>query len=567
MKYQLIKLLAVAGMATALAFVSQAQPYYVAGDFNGWNSTALQMTAGPNPNEYTAQITGGSPTIPGTQTNYATFKVVTAGFASAWPSGNMKAQYDSSGNVNVHFWPGSTTDGWIPGANRVGYDDPDNDLGWSLAGSYNSWGTATTLNPIGSGVYSNSVMDASAPDTMSFKYQSPPNSWAGINFANPDWANGNGNGSFPTTSPTTPLPVVIDLPNGRFYVGAPALPPTNYVTFTLDMTAQVIKGAFTNTDPVSMLPVNTVAVGGLNGDWGTDQQLTNYTILNPTDFNPGVKTNWYIGKLATDGYLPITFNWKFRVNNLDGGYESPASTAGGNRSTTLTTQNTTLPVTLYDDLSPYDLVQAPTTVTFTLYITNGTQDKTGYAFNNSSDTVWINGDFVGWSGGTWPGPLGTFPASQQMIEVGLSDYYTNSFVIPTGNSIYLHYKYSIDSTDDENGFSTNHVREIRSYGPTYAMPTDAWSWSVLNPTNGGAYPNPGITNTNIVEPDFGYLTVSNPVSGKFPLTWLGRPGVVLQNKSSLTSGSWNDNTGTDGTQATNWSNAGGNQFFRLKKSQ
>src|SRR5271157_127698 len=101
MKYQLIKLMAVTGMVTAFVSVSQAQPYYVAGDFNSWNSTALQMTAGPNAGEYTAQITGGTPLA------YATFKVTTAGFASDWPSGNMLAQYDSSGNVNVHFWPGS----------------------------------------------------------------------------------------------------------------------------------------------------------------------------------------------------------------------------------------------------------------------------------------------------------------------------------------------------------------------------------------------------------------------------------------------------------------------------
>ena len=133
------------------------------------------------------------------------------------------------------------------------------------------------------------------------------------------------------------------------------------------------------------------------------------------------------------------------MNNLDGGYESPASTSGQNRTTTLTSQNTTLPVIFYDDLSYYDLVLSPITVTFTLYMTNGTPDDTGHAYDDTSDLIYISGSWLGWP--TWGTDSDVFPASQQMFEVGLSDYYTNSFVIPTGNSIYLDYKYSLNSID------------------------------------------------------------------------------------------------------------------------
>jgi hypothetical protein len=77
----------------------------------------------------------------------------------------------------------------------------------------------------------------------------------------------------------------------------------------------------------------------------------------------------------------------------------------------------------------------------------------------------------------------------------------------------------------------------------------------------------GIASTNIVEPDFGYLAIQPLSGGKFPITWLGRPAVLLQNSSSLSGGSWTDNSATDGTQATNWPNAGGNQFFRLMEKQ
>ncbi|HTV62448.1 MAG TPA: hypothetical protein VMH30_07765, partial [Verrucomicrobiae bacterium] len=109
--------------------------------------------------------------------------------------------------------------------------------------------------------------------------------------------------------------------------------PTNYITFQLDMSEQVAFGNFTNTDentndPNFGLPVNSVAVGGSFNDWGTSDQLTNYTILYPNDNNPGLKTNLYIGTFPVPGVLPQTIDWKFRVNNLDTGYELPVSTSG-----------------------------------------------------------------------------------------------------------------------------------------------------------------------------------------------------------------------------------------------
>jgi len=330
-----------------------------------------------------------------------------------------------------------------------------------------------------------------------------------------------------------------------------ALPtPTNYVTFQIDMSAQVLLGAFTNGDPNGSITVS----GDFEG-WNNGLPLTN----NPT--LSGNSSNIYSAILPVVSFLPDTINYKFRMN---GGWESPASTSGNNRQATLTSSNTVLPLVFYNDNSTYDLLQQPITVTFTLYMPNGTLDDTGYAYNNASDTLWINGDYVGWEGGGWPGPVSQFPVSQQMVEVGTSDYYTNSYTLPRGNSIYVNYKYSIDSTDDENGTQTNHIREVRTYGPTYSFPVDSWSWSVLKP-GVEPYPNPGITSTNIVEPDFGYLAISNRSGSTIPISWLGRPGVVLQNSSSV-NGSWNINAGTDGTQATNWPVAGsGNQFFRLLK--
>lgn len=550
---------AVIGWAAAAASL-QAQTYCCAGVFNSWNASANPMTAGPNPGEYTFTITGGTP---GT---YDQCKVTDGTWNNSWPNNNLMFLYNSAGSATIHFWPGSFTDGWLPTANRVGYDDPDYDAGWGIAGDFNNWtGTESELLAIGNGVYSNTIVVTNA-GTFGYKFQSPAGSWSEINFANPDFGNGDGNGSYATTQPDQSLPVVLDLPDGRFYVGAVALPPTNNVTFQLDLSEEVAIGNFTNTDenpsdPNYGQPVNSVAVGGFNGDWGTDHQLTNYTILYPNDSNPGLKTNLYIGTFSVQGYLPITFQWKFRVNSLDGGYEQPASTAGGNRSTTVTQPNTVLPIISYDDLGLGDLTLTNITVTFSVYCTNGTPDDTGYAFEKGSDQIFISGSWLGWP--TWG--YQNLPPDQQMMEVGTSDVYTNSFVVPRGSSIYMNYKYSFNGIDDENGSGTNHVREIRSYGPVYNFPQDVWSWTVLQPGTGNAYPLAGLAVTNIVEPDFGYLTIGAASGGELPVTWLGRPAVVLQNVSSLTTGAWNTLSGTDGTQSTNWPNAGGVQFFRLMK--
>jgi hypothetical protein len=317
--------------------------------------------------------------------------------------------------------------------------------------------------------------------------------------------------------------------------------PTNQVTFQVDMSAQVALGNFTNGDPT----FGVITVSGDFEGWDSGDVLTN----NPT--LSGSASNVYSGTFPAVGFPGgTTINYKFRMN---GGWESPASTGGNNRAAAITNSTQILPLVYYNDNSIYDLVLSPITVTFSIVVTNGTLDDGGYAFEKGTDQIYVNGDWLGWP--SWG--LDALPATQQMIEVGTGDIYTNSFVIPRGNSIYINYKYSFDGFDDENGFGTNHVREIRSYGPTYAFPQDVWSWT-LAPSN---------TLPTIVEQDFGNLAIGTLSGGNVPITWLGRPGVVLQNEFSLTGGTWTTNNGTDGTQSTNWPNAGSSQFFRLLKKQ
>jgi len=358
-----------------------------------------------------------------------------------------------------------------------------------------------------------------------------------------------------------------NLGGSTFNFGPPPaiLPPTNNITFQIDMSAQVLFGNFTN----NVLPGDnygsTITVSGNFEGWDNGKTLTN----NPTLL--GNASNQYSAILPVVGFLPYTNLYKFRMN---GGWENNFPTPSGNRTTIDTSSNQVLPLVFYNDESVYDLLASTNLVTFTLYCPDGTVDDGGYVFTKGFDTIYINGAFFNADGtlaaansGVWWGwAINAGPAADAMVEVGNTDTYTNSFTIPKGNGLTLTYKYSFDGADDENGFNTNHIREIRTLGPTYAFPTDVWSYTVLQPNNGNPYPNPGISPTNIVEPDFGYLAIGAPEGGSFPITWLGRPYVVLENESSLTSGSWNiNNVAPAYASVTNWPNAGSAQFFRLLK--
>jgi hypothetical protein len=97
----------------------------------------------------------------------------------------------------------------------------------------------------------------------------------------------------------------------------------------------------------------------------------------------------------------------------------------------------------YNDASTSDLVLTPTVVTFTLNLPNGALDNGGVPFVKGTDTVYINGDFLGWYG--WnTGFGGSETAADQMTNNPLgSDTYQQSFTIPAGTSLNLTYKYSV----------------------------------------------------------------------------------------------------------------------------
>ena len=554
MKHQL-KILAAAGLLAASVSLSHAQPYYVVGDYNSWaNPSATAMTGGPVQYDYT--ITGQPPGA------YGNVKVTDGTWANAWPGNNMVVLYDSTGSATIHFYPGTSTDGWLPLANRVGYDSPDNSLGWGMAGGFDGWNGLSGLLPsIGSGVYSNSFVVATA-GYFEFKFQSPAGSWSSIYFGQ-DFGNNNANGSYTTTNAPQTVPVVLDLPKGRYFIGSQApAPVTNEVVFAVDMTYQILLGFFH--------PGSSVFVAGSFNGWPGPS--SGGVVLNNTPaYNGGSNTNIWYGTNTFIG-LPNTVTAQYKFTQNDASAPNSGCETSDNRPLTLLATNGTLilPVAFFSDLYPSEVLSVAIPVFFSVDM-NGAVGTDTHAFT-SGDSVYINGDFINWyawESGTAPAPA---PAGYQMIQQGSTTIYTNTIIVPAGTTVAFKYKYGMDPgsvyggpLDDEAGYAVNHVRVVRSTAMNpYVMATD---------TFGNMYAEPYFSASS---PGGAELAIGAVSGGTVPVTWLGRPGAHLQVASAL-GGSWQDLPATDGTNwisgysstngfvsQTNWP-AGSAAFFRVVK--
>jgi hypothetical protein len=61
------------------------------------------------------------------------------------------------------------------------------------------------------------------------------------------------------------------------------------------------------------------------------------------------------------------------------------------------------------------------------------------------------------------------------------------------------------------------------------------------------------------------MTISHTSETSYHLTWLGYPGVVLQSRTNLSSGTWQTVSGTTGQSSANWSSSAPSQFFQLNQ--
>ena len=352
-------------------------------------------------------------------------------------------------------------------------------------------------------------------------------------------------------------------------------PYTNQITFQVDMTLPVLNGTFSpNGDTVQVA-----------GTFQTNQWTVGGSGIRLTNNPAGANTNLYSGTYSSFDQPGTGEQFKFLINKSAGTqtWETPNNNNQNNNRQFVLSTNQTL-FAYWSDINPINYLAAPTTITFTVNMTNAV-DVYGYIFDPANDDVIINGDFVTPAWNNYPsgvphsfwtdtsfyyppysendyGPGNSYNTSGYSFilnPVGDSLLYTNSYLIPAGHYLQVNYKYGIyhnnttqenTNCDNEASPNLNHSRYIRA-SSTYNFPVDIFG---LEQTNQAA----------AIEPSFGNLAIGKPTSTYFPITWLGLPGVHMQYSTNLASSTnWVDVTATAGQNATNWPVGTGNRFFRL----
>jgi hypothetical protein len=396
-----------------------------------------------------------------------------------------------------------------------------------VRGNFNGWtggATVLTLNPsvlrtnqyglVTANVYTNTVAcTASTNAAMDYKYVITYGGFTGWD-APSAVSSDNGGNRFFVNNVSKSLPVV-DFSDQPFA-------PISQVRLSVDMSAVLV------TDP-SYNPNSVVLAGSFNG-WSADVACTN----NPSASN----TNIYSTVLPIGAGSSI--NYQFRYNNGSTQYDH-APTGGDRSYTAQVIPNTNLPVVFFNNVTLGDLLNVDTVVTFSVSMTNAVGTD-AHTFDPNNDLVFINGDFAGWVAWT-PIALSGAGLTCGNNPPG-SQVYTYQKTFLKNQSRHVQYKYSINGVDNEAGSGQDHGRYIRSTNGVFAMPLDTFG-------------------TQYLEPKFGNLAISRAVAGALPITWLGYPGVNLQSRTSLSTGSWADVPNTDSRSSTNWPNSGGARFFRL----
>jgi hypothetical protein len=318
-------------------------------------------------------------------------------------------------------------------------------------------------------------------------------------------------------------------------------PSVSSITFNVDMSV------ITAEDP-QFNPATLALWGNFNG-WSTGVAVT----------NSSANTNIYS---CTISYAQgETLDYQFRYDELNTGntvYDNLDGIDGShaNRVIVVPTTATNIPAAMFNDAEFDDYLPGPIAVTFTVDMTYATETNLYFndydygPFNPATDNVYVNGEFgptyanwYTWSGSASTG-YATAPPGFQMIEEGSSLIYTNTVVLSYGTPVSFQYQYGTDPgsqfggpvTDEPvNGINHQRVVRITSTG-AYTLPTDQF---------GNPYEEPVI---NLIDTTGAELTVSSPIGGQVPVTWLGRPGAKLQSTTNVI-GSWQTIAATDGT---NW---------------
>ncbi len=335
-----------------------------------------------------------------------------------------------------------------------------------------------------------------------------------------------------TNSPQT-LPLVS-------FSDAPYAPIVN-VQFAVDMSGIVLS------DP-NYVPSSVTLNGDFNG-WTTAISCTN----NPTAAN----TNIFYSSYLSAG-VGQTIHYQFRYTS-SGNLVYDNAPGGGNRQYVVSSANPSeVPPTYFNNISPSDLLNEDTTVTFSVDMTNAVGSGTpGVTFDPANDPVYVNGDFSGWDGitGTWNPPA---LSPTQASASGTSEIYSFTQVIPKGSPRAINYLWVFDDVDGQTGIqfepgNNNRTRYLRTTNGVDVLPLDVWGVGL---PNGNRYE----------ESKVGNVTIGKPAGGTVPLTWVGYPGLNLQSATNI-NGPWSNVPGTDTQNSGNVSTTPSQQFFRLNLVQ
>jgi hypothetical protein len=428
--------------------------------------------------------------------------------------------------------------------------------GWTSGYTLTNDPSILTTNQYGlvsSNVYIGTYDTAGSPGQVNeFKYVIQP---TGV-YEFPSALNGVGqnNNRFVFVESNVVTPIV-------YFSDAPYAPiVTNNFTFSVDMTVQALSGILSN---------QQVRLSGNFNNWDTSGTVGNLCTNNPNASNPYI---YYSTPQTLIGGAGTVEQFKFGYvngsweNNPDHTYPgNPSVLLGNNRSIALPSvndSNLALPTVYFNDQSPNAVLPAPTTVTFSVSMTNAVGTD-GHVFNPAADSVYLNGvvltnqpsgsanpDLPGYAFAPWtnsvevPGQYTNLLANflMQNNPPG-SEIYTIQVPIPAGYPVEVSYQYGINGNADEALNFTNHVRYIRSTG-NYVMPLDKFG-------------------SMVQEESFGNLAIGSKSGANVPISWLGRPGVHLQVSTNLAAGVWTDLPDTEAQSATNYPAGAAASYFRL----
>jgi hypothetical protein len=402
--------------------------------------------------------------------------------------------------------------------------DPANDTVEIRGSLYNNWQSGISLVRVGTTtVYTNTfdITEVSPGSRVEFKFHT-------YGF-NDNWeylqgyiyTNGGNRAFILSSSAQTLTPVYFnDVWGGN-----------SLLAVQVDMKPQIVVSNF---DP----GVDTVEVRGSWDGFSSGVMLTN----NPASATSNIYSQTFSIASPPPGGLGA---YKFHYYGSHDIWESRESLGADNRFMLVSNTATVLPLVQFNNHGTNDLLFADTYVTFSVNMTNAAGTDS-YVFDPDFDSLFINGNFLGWW--SWGNP----PPQYQMFRVGTSKVYTNTLLLPKGMPVALTYKYGIGeyywgnpAADNEAPFKVNHVRYVRNTG-SCVLPIDTFG-------------------NQLVEPVIGSLKIAPPSAGRANVTWSGHLGIHLQMSTNLASSVWTDLPVTEALSATNYPVGAGRTFFRLVK--